>query len=99
MGVSVSTISIGMDRLERDGWVRRDPSPDDGRVVHLRLTEAGERVREASSVLDPAEVEAMLALLPDTERAAALAGLERLAAAADELVRRGRATTRKEGAA
>jgi DNA-binding MarR family transcriptional regulator len=39
--------AVGLvDRLERQGLVTREPSPTDGRKVHLRLTVKGERVLE-----------------------------------------------------
>ena len=59
---------------------KRDAS--DGRRVQLILTESGERVKQAASVLDPARVGAMLRRLKPGERERALAGLELLAAAA-----------------
>ena len=52
--------------------------------MHVRLTTAGVRVREASSVLDPARVEALVARLSDDERARAIEGLALLARAAQE---------------
>jgi hypothetical protein len=50
--------------------------------VHVRLTSAGVRVREANSVLDPPLVEAMVARLTDDERDTAIRGLGLLASAA-----------------
>jgi DNA-binding MarR family transcriptional regulator len=85
MGVSISTMSLNASRLERDGYLFRSRDADDGRVVHLRLTEAGERVREADQVLDPDRVGALLEELSREERARGLDGLELLAAAARRL--------------
>ena len=82
-------MSLSVKRLERDGFVTRLPDPGDRRVVHLRLTEAGERVRAAQSVLEPRLVEALLEQLDAPERDAALRGLEALATAARDLVRAG----------
>lgn len=87
MGVTVSTMSLGVKRLERAGFVVRAPDPDDGRVVQLRLSEAGDRVRRAQRVLEPERVARLLGRLTDDDRSAALRGLELLARAADELVR------------
>ena len=58
----------------------------DRRRVHLRLTTAGVRVRQASSVLDPARVEALVARLGDEERDAAISGLALLARAAEQQI-------------
>ena len=83
MGVTVATMSLAVDRLERNAYVRRDRDPKDRRRVLLRVTEAGVRVREAKSVLDPARVEQVLAQLSPADRDAALTGLELLASASD----------------
>jgi MarR family transcriptional regulator, organic hydroperoxide resistance regulator len=82
MGVTAGTMSITIDRLERKGYVVRLRDVADRRRVHVRLTSAGVRVREASSVLDPSLVEAMVARLTDEERDIAIRGLGLLAAAA-----------------
>jgi len=54
--------------------------------VHVRLTTAGVRIRESSSVLDPARVEALLARLTATECHDALKGLALLASAAQQSI-------------
>ena len=82
MGVTPGTMSLSIDRLERKGYVVRLRDAADKRRVHLRLTSAGVRVRQASSVLDPERVEALLARLSDDDREAAVHGLALLAAAA-----------------
>jgi len=82
MGVTAGTMSLTIDRLERKGYVVRLRDVADRRRVHLRLTSAGVRVREASSVLDPPLVEALVARLTAEEREAAIRGLELLAGAA-----------------
>lgn len=83
MGVTVATMSLAIDRLERKRYVRRDRDTRDGRRVLLRLTAAGARLREAKSVLDPARVEQVLAQLSPADRDAALRGLALLARASD----------------
>jgi len=87
MGVTVATMSLAVDRLEAKRYVRRDRDRRDRRRVLLRITEAGVRVREAKSVLDPVRVEALLAQLPAARRAAALEGLTLLARAAGASMR------------
>jgi DNA-binding MarR family transcriptional regulator len=81
MGVTASTMSLTVDRLERGGWVNRQRSKEDARRVELRLTEAGARVKKQQKVLEPALVAAMLARLDERKRAQALRGLELLAEA------------------
>ena len=82
MGVTAATMSLAIDRLEHKGFVARTRDTVDRRRVHLRLTSAGVRVREASSVLDPPRVEALVARLSDADREAAIRGLALLAGAA-----------------
>ncbi len=83
MGVTASTMSIAVGRLERNGYVVRERDDVDRRRVRIRLTDAGVRVRRANSVLDPALVAEMLEQLPASERRDALRGLQTLARAAD----------------
>src|SRR4051812_41048708 len=51
MGVTPATMSLSIDRLERKGFVVRLRDAKDRRRVHVRLTTAGVRVRDSSSVL------------------------------------------------
>jgi DNA-binding MarR family transcriptional regulator len=84
MGVTVSTMSIAVDRLVRQGYVVRDRAESDARVRHVRLTTAGERLRATQKVLEPRLVRAMLSRLSPAERRDALRGLELLGKAARE---------------
>jgi DNA-binding MarR family transcriptional regulator len=83
MGVTVATMSLAIDRLERKRYVLRERDPKDGRRVLLRVTPAGVRLREAKSVLDPVRVAQVLAQLTPADREAALKGLELLARASE----------------
>ena len=82
MGVTAGTMSMTIDRLERKGYVVRVRDLADRRRVNLRLTAAGVRVRDASSVLDPALVESLMQRLGASDRDAAIRGLSLLADAA-----------------
>ena len=89
MGVTASTMSLMVDRLERGGYVQRERSKADGRRVELRLTAAGVRIKRQQKVLEPDLVAAMLNRLDEKRRARALRGLELLAEAARELIESG----------
>jgi len=89
MGVTASTMSLAVDRLERGGYVTRARSQQDARRVDLRLTTAGVRIKRQQKVLEPDLVAAMLARLDTRKRAEALRGLQLLAEAAVDLVRSG----------
>ena len=84
MGVTAGTMSLSIDRLERKGYVVRLRDTADKRRVHLRLTTAGVRIRQESSVLDPARVEALVARLSEADRTKAVHGLTLLARAAHD---------------
>lgn len=82
MGVTPSTMTIHINRLVQLGYVEKTADPGDGRVVRLRLTTDGVRIKLAQSVLDPVRVMAMLQHLNLEERQKALAGLALLGRAA-----------------
>ncbi len=86
MGVTPSTMSLTVDRLARDGYLKRGPDPRDGRRVALRITRAGVKLRDQMTVLDPLLVRAMLLRLSPALRREAVRGLELLARAADEAI-------------
>jgi DNA-binding MarR family transcriptional regulator len=89
MGVTPSTMSLTVDRLERGGYVTRERSSQDKRRVDLLLTPSGMRIKQQQKVLEPELVAAMLARLGETKRKQALRGLELLAEAAVEMIRAG----------
>lgn len=90
MGVTPSTMSLNLKRLEDAGYIRRSRDPDDRRVMNVVLTEAGRRIRDRTALLDPARVAALLGSLRPQDRRQALEGLALLAEAADRLsARRG----------
>ncbi len=96
MGVTSATMSLAIDRLERKGYVVRLRDTTDRRRVHVRLTTAGVRIKEASSVLDPARVEALVSRLSDKDRQRAIEGLGLLAHAAEAAMKDGRRTAEDE---
>ncbi len=100
MGVTPATMSVAVERLVRRRYVVRVRDPKDGRRVRLRLAAAGVRIKEASSVLEPERVAAVLARLDPEERSAAIQGLALLARAAEEeMASRTRQSFKPRGAA
>ena len=55
-GLQPSTVSIALDKMERDGYIYREKSMDDMRAVKLHLTEKGKNIdklnRERIAMLD-----------------------------------------------
>lgn len=86
MGVTASTMSLNLKRLEERGLVTRDRDPADRRVMNVRLSPLGAAVREGLSELDIGRVDALLRSLGREERRVALQGLVALAEAADAVV-------------
>ncbi len=82
MGVTLSTMSLAVDRLARGGYVDRTRDAKDARRVQLRLTSDGTRIKRAQSVLEPDLVARLLDQLDPAEREDALRGLATLARAA-----------------
>lgn len=83
--VTPATISLQLTRLARLRLLTRARDPEDARRVQLRITEAGVRLRDARSLLDPDRVRAAMLRLPPPEQDAVVAGVRLLARAAAEL--------------
>lgn len=86
MGVTASTMSLNVDRLERAGYVRRARNRHDARQIEVRLTDTGNRLKQQQKLLDPELVGSLLKRLQGPARARALSGLELLAEAATEMI-------------
>ncbi len=56
--LTASGTTRAVDRLERDGFVRRSPDPDDGRATFVSLTAAGRRRFRAAAPVHLAGVRA-----------------------------------------
>jgi len=89
MGVTPSTMSLAVDRLESGGCVTRERGREDKRRVELRLTPAGVRIKRQQKVLEPELIAAVLARLDERKRKQALRGLELLAEASRDMVASG----------
>jgi DNA-binding MarR family transcriptional regulator len=78
LGIPASTLTSLVDRLERAGYVRRQPDPSDRRVLHLEGTAAlGEFGRRISALVQ-AELVEPVARLDADDLAALLRGMELL---------------------
>ena len=66
LGLDPSTVTKMLQRLERDGWVGREPSPSDRRVMVVTLTAAGRDLQGAVTTLwSELEGETVKTLTPD----------------------------------
>ncbi len=81
LGITASTLTRNLRRLEDRGLVRRSSDPGDGRALRVSLTRAG---REAAAEVDRQEAEfarEVLNNLPSGTAASTLAAIGRLLAA------------------
>ena len=88
LGVRGSTISAAINRLGKLGYLRRERMSQDRRTVALTLTPQGAKAMAETSVLDSERVAAVLAKLSRVERKRALEGLELLARASQQVMKR-----------
>ena len=84
LGVHVSSASRTVERLVAAGLLERRDSPRDRRRLDLAPTPAGERLLDAVMADRRRELDALLARMPEEDRAALARGMAALAAAADE---------------
>jgi DNA-binding MarR family transcriptional regulator len=87
-GVAQPTMTLLVKRLEDRGWVRRDGSPEDGRVVMIRLTEAGSAAQQRLRAQFLAAMRTDVQELSDQQLQALAAATETLGAFVDELQQR-----------
>lgn len=85
LGVTASTMSLNLKRLEAAGLISRSRDPADRRVMNVLLTEEGRALRDAAPPLDPSRIDALLMSMRSDDRERALAGLSVLAEAATRL--------------
>jgi DNA-binding MarR family transcriptional regulator len=84
-GLAQPTMTALVKRLEQQGCVKRERPPDDGRVVLLSLTNAGEAALEAFRARVGAAVRADLDAMPDRQIAALEAATQALGTLVDVL--------------
>jgi DNA-binding MarR family transcriptional regulator len=63
-----STVSRLVNQLQGKGWLEREPNPDDGRAVQLRLTEQGHRVADQVAASRSAYFARIVERIPPAER-------------------------------
>ncbi|GII21551.1 MarR family winged helix-turn-helix transcriptional regulator [Planosporangium mesophilum] len=84
-GVTQPAMTQLVSRLERDGLARRCTDPTDGRVVVVRLADAGRDLLSARREARAQRLSELMGALADDDRAAILAALPALDRLADLL--------------
>ncbi|HWX74351.1 MAG TPA: MarR family transcriptional regulator [Solirubrobacteraceae bacterium] len=87
-GVAQPTMTLLVRRLEHKGWVRRDGSPEDGRVVMVSLTDSGGEAQQRFRGRFLAAMRADLEQLSDERLHELSAATETLSSFVDELQQR-----------
>jgi DNA-binding MarR family transcriptional regulator len=86
--VEPSTATRAVQRLENDGLVERFPSPEDGRVVLVRITDEGRRRHDAVAARRSIAMMHILSEFDQDERAQLADLMDRLITSIDEVVER-----------
>jgi MarR family transcriptional regulator, organic hydroperoxide resistance regulator len=85
LGLSASTLSASVKRLESLGYIVRTPRASDRRQIELRLTAKGAEAMAGASALDRRRIVKLLGQLTPSESRQAVDGLALLARAARHL--------------
>jgi DNA-binding MarR family transcriptional regulator len=88
LGVGRSTMSAAVKRLRTLGYIDVATDAKDGRTILVHLSQKGATAMRETSVLEPACVRRVLAMLQPSDRQAALKGLSLLAEAAMRVMRK-----------
>lgn len=84
LGITPSTLTRNLARLEAEGLVGRIPDPGDGRAFQVALTATGRGAAEDVGKQGVDFAAEVLARLPEGDRSAAVSALERLLEAVRE---------------
>ena len=77
MELDSGTLSPLVKRLEQAGYISRHRTPEDERVVNIRLTEAGEQLREPLSRI-PRDVAAAMGVTDDATASGLIRSLRQI---------------------
>lgn len=75
LGISPSTLTRNLARLEQSGLIRRSSDAEDGRAAHVELTEKGRRTRLRLEAMEDQFARRVLEHLSPSARERALDGL------------------------
>lgn len=77
LGLSAPTISVGLRKLEEEGWLRREPDPADGRAMRHFLTDKALNVMRQVKQFRQKKVSEFLDALTNEEQEQLLTLLEK----------------------
>jgi len=67
-GLTSGSITTAVQRLDKQGWIRREDSPSDGRSTHIHLSPAGRKVITTAFAEHARQLEQVFAPLQKAER-------------------------------
>lgn len=78
LGITSPSVTIGLNRLERKGYVVRERSQADARVVHAHLTDRGRQMNETHTQYHEAMIRRVAESLTPQERDMLSTGIDKL---------------------
>ena len=78
LSITLPTVTVAINRLAQKGYVRKHKGREDGRMVHVLLTEDGRRAEAAHRFFHRRMVRAISQDIPQEEREVLLKGLRNL---------------------
>lgn len=78
LGITLSSVTIAINKLEKKMYVRKYKSEDDGRCVHVLLTDAGRRIFRIHGFFHRQMVNRITGELNQQEKNIIFAGISRL---------------------
>ncbi len=78
LSITLPTVTVAVGKLAQKGYVRKHKGREDGRTVHVLLTEEGRRAEAAHRFFHRRMVQAISRDIPQEEREVLLKGLKNL---------------------
>lgn len=78
LGITLSTLTINLDRLIAKGYVKKVKHDDDRRVTYISLTDTGNQIRMKHENLHKKAVQKAIKSLSSTEKVALLNAVNKL---------------------
>ncbi len=78
LSITLPTVTVAVGKLAQKGYVRKHKGREDGRTVHVLLTEEGRRAEAAHRFFHRHMVQAVTKNIPQNEREVLLRGLRNL---------------------
>lgn len=83
LDISLPSVTLAINKLEKKGYVMRQKCENDGRVVRVSLTRQGQRANRAHQYFHRSMAHAISAELEDEDKTALLKGVRKLDAFLD----------------